>query len=434
MSSIEAALAAATATAERFVALVAEGNEDGVRALCTEAGWEGGDTRVYGLVRQAQRKGLVLDLFGEPRKLANRAAQLVVLSHPARPRPLGDLWLLLEDAGEGWLVVGATKLREHAGLFLWKALGGTLALADLDPSPRGDAFAANVLASLQEGVVPELPFGSELLSERLQAEGVSVKALRSVELLPVSRAAVGFGFTTPDDSLGYDVWLILSLSSREPTVVGATEFLGLEPLFKAVEVDWPHEDPDRPGHAIPGYEDPTDPEGGRVVLEGILRSILVASGADPSGLPEDDPRRKAIGELFAGIRRMAPREGEDPHDTSLDAMVEAMQPNPDAPMPLQLPPEVQERVALALESIEARTPDGPAGDEARSEEAVAFVQTQGAELVSGIFQAFFEGINPQGVKLTTLEQRVGEDGQPELRAIVDPAELLGDISGGFDEE
>lgn len=437
MSSIDAALAAARATAERFVALVAAGVEDDVRALCTESGWEGGDTRVYGLVRQAQRKGLVLDLLGPPRKLAARAAQLVVLSHPSRPQPLGDLWLMLEETEAGWRVVGATKHRAHAGLFLWGALPAALALADLSPSARGDAWLAPILSTLAGGVVPELPESpraSELLSQRLQADDVSVKALRSVELLPVQRAAVGVQFTTPDDSLGYEVWMVLDLNPGTPAVLGATEFLGLEQLFTAVDVDWPHEDPDRPGHAIPGYEDPTDPEGARLALEGTLRSILVATGADPDGLPEGDPRREAIGRLFASLRRMAPRPGEDPTDTSVAAAQPAMVPNPDAPVPLQLPEDVRQQVVLALESIEARTPAGPAGAVARHEEAQAFLQTQGAELVSGLFQAFFAGINPTGVSLTTLEETTGPDGEPKLRAIVDPAALLGEIGGSFDEE
>jgi len=434
MSSIEEALGAAAETAAQFVALVAAGDEAAVRSVCTEAGWERGDTRVYGLVRQAQRKNITMDCLGEPKKLANRAAQLVVLSIPSRPQPVGDFWLLLEEAGEGWKVAGATKLREHAGLFLWKALDGTLSLAELPRSERGEAWAEGVLASLQSGVAPELPFGSELLAERLQPPGVVVKGLRSVELLPVSRAAVGFQFSTPEDSLGYEVWLVLSLSSREPSVVAATEFLGLERLFTAVEVDWPHEDPHRPGHAIPGYEDPNDPAGARLALEGVLRSILAGTGIDPKGLPEDDPRREALGRLFASLRKMAPREGEDPLDTSLAAAAEALEPNAEAPVPLGLPPAMQEQMSAAFEQIQQRVPDGPAGERARREEAVAFLQTQGGDLVSGLFQAFFDTVKPEGVNLTQLQGSVSEDGQPILRAIVDPAQLLGDISGGFDEK
>ncbi|HCH66000.1 MAG TPA: hypothetical protein DFR83_24575, partial [Deltaproteobacteria bacterium] len=278
MSAIEAQLAAATAAAEQFVAAVASGVEEPVRALCTEQGWDGGDSRVSGLVRQAQRKGLVLDLGSEPHKLARRAAQLVVLSHPSRPRPVGDLWLLLEDDGAGWMVVGATKIRTHAALFLWGALGGTLSVVDLERSERSDGFAESIATSLMAAVVPELSFGTELLAKRLSGDSVSIEVLRSVELLAVSRAAVGFRFTTPTDALGHEVWLVLSLSSTVPTVVAATPFLGLELLFTGVDVKWPHEDPDRPGMAIPGYEDPSDPAGARLALEGVLRGVLVGSG------------------------------------------------------------------------------------------------------------------------------------------------------------
>ena len=434
MSVNEAQQAAAMAASERFVAAVAAGEEEQVRALCTERGWDGGDSRVCGLVRQANRKGLVLDLGSEPHKLGQRAAQLVVLSHPARPRPLGDLWLLLEDAGTGWMVVGATKIRAHAALFLWGALGGTLSVVDLERSERGDAFAEAVHASLASGTVPALPFGSELLSKRSAGDAVSIEVLRSVELLAVSRAAVGFRFTTPTDSLGHEVWLVVSLSTTAPVVVAATPFLGLELLFTGVDVKWPHEDPDRPGRAIPGYEDPSDPAGARLALEGVLRGVLVGAGVDPAGLPHDDPRRAIIGEMFASLRRIAPRHGESLLDTSLEAASEALKPNPDAPVPLGLPADVQRRLELALAAIQERTPPGPAGSSARTEEAVALMRTQGTELVSAMVQALLKDINPRGVALTRLETSETEDGAPVLRAIVDPAALLGDVSGGFDPE
>jgi hypothetical protein len=75
-----------------------------------------------------------------------------------------------------------------------------------------------------------------------------------------------------------------------------------------------------------------------------------------------------------------------------------------------------------------------AGQSARSEEAVAFMQTQGAELVSAIFQSIFKDINPRGIQLARLESTEAADGTTSLRAIVDPAEFLGDVSGGFDTE
>ena len=109
--------------------------------------------------------------------------------------------------------------------------------------------------------VPDLPFGSEPLAKRLEGDAVSVEMLRSVELLAVSRAAVGFRFTTPTDALGHEVWLVLSLSTAVPAVVAATPFLGLELLFTGPRRQRPHEDPDRPGKAIPTYEDPANPEG-----------------------------------------------------------------------------------------------------------------------------------------------------------------------------
>jgi hypothetical protein len=138
--------------------------------------------------------------------------------------------------------------------------------------------------------------------------------------------------------------------------------------------------------------------------------------------------------MFAQLRRMAPRDGESLIDTSLEAAASALAPNPAAPVPLGLPADVQERVEQALASIQERVPAGMAGQSARSEEAVAFMQTQGAELVSAIFQSIFKDINPRGIQLARLESTEAADGTTSLRAIVDPAEFLGDVSGGFDTE
>lgn len=420
-------LAAARAVAERFAQAAAAGDKTAARLACTEPGWEDGDSPVRGLFMQASKKGLVLDAVGEPRKLGKRASQRIVLSHPKAPRPLGDLWLLLaegptETGAVEWRVVGATKLRPHVGLFLWGHLGGTLSIADLERSEAAETWAEGVLAGLNDGVIPDVAHGSDLLKQRLQPDDVSVKPLNSAALPEIHRAAVGFRFTTPDDDLGYDVWLILSTATRELPVVHAAEFLTQERLFHGIEVDWPHEDQQQPGRALVGTTAPGDAETGRIVLEELVRKLLVAAGADPAGLPEDDPRREKIGELFAALRRMAPRKGEDPTAPPAEA--------PDAPPPLQLKPEVEARLREALAKLEQRKADG-AGRSAEQ----SFAEDHGAELVGSIFSAFFEMANPKGVPLVVPEPVPdAAPGETKVRMKIDPMAILGDALNDTAEE
>jgi hypothetical protein len=421
-------LAAARAVAERFASAAAAGDKTAARLACTEAGWEDGDSPVRGLFMQASKKGLVLDPMGEPRKLGKRASQRIVLSHPKAPRPLGDLWLLLaegptETGAVEWRVVGATKLRPHVGLFLWGHLGGTLSVADLERSEAAETWAEEVLTGLQDGVIPDIEHGSDLLKQRLQPDDVSVTTLKSAALPEIHRAAVGFRFTTPDDDLGYDVWLILGTATRDLAVVHAAEFLTQERLFHGIDVDWPHEDQQQPGRALVGTTAPGDAETGRIVLEELVRKLLVAAGADPAGLPEDDPRREKIGELFAALRRMAPRKGEDPTAPPTPA-------DPDAPTPLQLQPEVEERLREALDKLQQRKPD----DTGRSAEQ-GFAEDHGAELVGSIFSALFKMSNPKGIPLVVPEAAPdAAPGETKVRMKIDPMAILGDALSEAAEE
>ena len=79
-------------------------------------------------------------------------------------------------------------------------------------------------------------------------------------------------------------------------------------------------------------------------------------------------------------------------DTSIEAAAEALQLNPDAPIPLGLPADVQERLELALASI--RHVDGPSGIGQR-DEAAALLRTQGSELVSTMVQSLLKEVNPR---------------------------------------
>lgn len=425
MMTIEQDLAAVRTVAEAFILAASAGDEAGAVALCatsdgSDDGWQAGDSPVRGLYMQSFRKGLVLDLMGEPRKLGGRAAQRIVLSHPSRPRPLGDLWLLLEKT-EGWSIAGATKIRQHAGLFLWNALRGPLSVADLDRSERGDALAESVASALRSGVVPDLSAGSELLREYL-VDDAAVSVLRSVELLQLQRAAIGFRIQSPGDDFGDEVWLVLDLGPNIPRVIHAGGYLGLEPLFTGVEVDWPQEDPAHPGRALSSIENPMDPQGGRIVLEETVRQILVASGADPAGFSEDDPRAAMVGELLAAIRRMAPQPGERPGDTSLQSGEAALKPTPEAPAPLSLPPDVQEQVETTIRVLQEK--QKLTGKLSREDER-AFVEQHGAALVSGIFEALLQTTNPSGKPYTELKV---EEGVPHAR--IDPMALLGDVLKG----
>ena len=420
MTTIQQDLTAARAVAEAFVSATKSGDETAATAMCTDDGWQGGDSPVRGLYMQAVRKGLVLDLMSEPRKLGGRAAQRIVLSHPRRPRPMGSIWLLLEKS-DAWSIVGATKIRQHGGLFLWKALPGALSVADLDRSERGDALAESIAAELREGRVPELSSGSDRLRKYL-VDGASIKVLRSVELLQLQRACIGFRIQAPGDDFGDEVWLVLDTGPSTPRVIRADGYLGLEPMFTGVDVDWPQEDQRRPGRALSAFESPTDRLGGRIVLEETLRKVLVAAGADPAGLSPDDPRAAKVGELFAALRRMAPQPGERVDDTSLEAIGPAAHPTPEAPLPLSLPPDVQQSVQTAIKVLQEK--QKLTGEISQADER-KFVEEHGVALVSGVFEALFKSVNPGQVPLTEL---VLEDGVP--RARIDPMTLLGDVFKG----
>lgn len=394
--------AAAGALAARFIDAAASGAESDAERLCTASGWAEGDSPVRGLFMSIAKKGLVVDLMGEPRMLGHRAAQLAVLSHPRAPRPLGDIWILLESDADTWRIVGSSKLRNVVGLFLWDRVPGHVAWRTLPPSERAEDWAAPVTASLHFGDTPNV--GSELFQTRLEVDDIIITPLDSVELAAAGRGAAGWRFTTPTDSIGFDVWVILDLSVTPPEPVRALEFPGLETLLDGLDLDWPHEDPDEPGRALTPEERPSDPAGGAAVLESLLRRSIAQSGVDPEG---DGPEAEQARELLSFVHRMVPKGAPVPEPGTAARQV-------------VLPPALQ---AALTESVQKLVDDGVAGPgELKVDKD--FVENHGGALVGGLFAAVLGDALPPAVELTVPVENTDPDGPQVVKLTAEPRRLL----------
>ena len=397
----EAALAAARA----FTAAALAGDEDGARAACTEPGWSAGDDPVRGLFRGITKKGLVFDLMGPPRRFAGRAAQLGVLSHPKAPRPLGDLWLLLEDGGGTWRIVGASKNREVVGLFLWGKVPGTLSWRTLPPSQVADTWAAPVTAALRDGEAPPIEGG--LFETRLETSDLIITPLPSKGVEGAGRAAAGWQFTTPTDTVGYDVWVVLDTSASPPEPLRSVEFLGLEPLLGGLDIDWPHEDPDEPGRALTPEERPRDPAGGAAVLEGLLRKSMAKDGVDPDG---DGPQSAQARELLGFLRRMVPKGTPVPEPGTAARQV-------------VLPPALQAALGQSMQKLVDEGVAGPG--ELRVDKD--FVEQHGGALVGGLFAAVLGDALPPAIELTVPVENPDPDGPQVVKLTAEPRTLLQEL-------
>lgn len=425
MTDVFAGRVAAEAAALGLLNAAGAKDEAGARELCTEDGWEQGDSPVRGLVRSVIKKGLTLDPMGEPRKLGGRAAQWVVLGHPQRPKPLGDLWLLLEETAEGWRVAGASKLRPVVGLFLWGRVSATLSVPTLDRSPEAEAWAEPVLAALMSGVVPELAQGMALMEQRLAPEGVHVKALRSVSLPAAGRAAAGFRFTTENDRVGYALWFVLDVSDGA-RILSVVPYLGLEPLLKGFELSWPQEEPEQWGVAQP--EQGRDPAGARLVLEQLALRMLAAQGVEPAALQEGSADGQAMGKLFAALRRIAPQEGENEQDERLATAQQRAVAVAAAPSPLVIPPQVHQAVSGVVQQLHERG-ELQAGEQIVDPE---FLKQHGGALVSGVLEALFAESLGEEVTVTvpvdaTEAPKDGGEVPSAVTLKLDLAKLLGGL-------
>lgn len=400
----EAALAAARAFCDAALA----GDEDRAQAACTEPGWADGDDPVRGLFRGITKKGLVFDLMGPPRRFAGRAAQLGVLSHPKAPRPLGDLWLLLEDAGGTWRIVGASKNREVVGLFLWGKVPGTLSWRTLPQSGRADTWAGPVTAALQSGEAPSIDGG--LFETRLETSELTITPLASKGVEAAGRAAAGWQFTTPTDSIGYDVWVVLDTSVSPPEPLRSVEFLGLEPLLQGLDLDWPHEDPDQPGRALTPEERPQDPAGAAAILGDLLRKSMAKDGIDPEG---DSPESAQARELLGFLGRMVPKGAAVPEPGSAARQV-------------VLPPALQAALGQSMQKLVDEGVAGPG--ELRVDKD--FVEQHGGALVGGLFAAMMGDALPPAIELTVPVKNPDPGGPQVVKLTAEPRTLLRQLVTG----
>ena len=408
MEGFELRIDGATRASVAFLEAASTGHETGARSACTEDGWSAGDDPVRGLFMGISRKGLVADVMGPPRVFAHRAAQLVVLSHPASPRPLGDVWLLLESDRGIWRIVGASKLRNVVGLFLWNRVPGHLSWKTLPPSDRIDEWAAPVTASLHLGDMPD--FGQSEFQTRLAVEDVIITPLDPVELAAAQRAAAGWRFTTPSDRIGYDVWIILDLSVSPPEPLRALEFPGLETLLDGLDLAWPHEDPDEPGRALTPEERPTDPAGAAAILESLLLRSMENAGVDKD---DDSPAAEQARKMLSYIHRMVPAGAPAPQpDTAARNLV--------------LPPALQSAIG---ESVQRLVDEGVAAPgELRVDKE--FVENHGGALVGGLFAAVLGDALPPAVELTVPVEGADPDGPQVVKLTAEPKKLLHDLITG----
>ncbi len=346
------------ALANAFCAACAASDEAAARTTATVSGW----AAAQGLFRQVTRKGLNVSAFGASFRAENRAVVQVVLSHPDRPRPLGDLYLLMENT-DGLAIVGVVKPHAHASMFLRGVVDGHTTPAELPASESAEAWAALVMTEVAMGTPPAgLP--SEL-AERLAAD-TAPELAGSASLAVANRSAVGFRFAD-----GTDIWVVLG---EDNTPLRTGFGLSFDLLLSGVELSFPEEG--RPPEAA---EEVSATERDARIRQTVTDAIR-ALGID--ALPADDPRREAGERMQALV------------DAALNARAEA---DPKAPTPeaktFDLPPKMKEAVEryMASEIVAGRLKPGEIGvDE-------AFIRAHGAGLTGALITGFFEQAAPKGL-------------------------------------
>jgi hypothetical protein len=410
MEEIDPVVEAARAAAAAFTNAALAKDEAAAKAACTEDGWSQGEDPARGLFYAVTKKGLVADRMGPPTKFGSRATQLCVLSHPKAPKPLGDLFLLLEDVDGQWKVVGATKHRPVVGLFLWGHIPGHLSWRDLDADPAAEAWAAGTGAALEAGISLDPTPGHDLLGQRVAVDDVAVTRLENVGLPEAKRAAVGWRFTTPEDAVGYDVWIILDTSTTPPEALRSVEFMSLAELLRDLDLDWPHEDPEQPGRALTAEERPTDPRGAAAVLEGLLRRTLDKEGVDLDGEGE---RAAQARELLGFIRKMIPK-GQEPL------------PEGAAARQVVLPPGFDKALQKSVQGLVDQGVAGPGTLRIDKD----FIQQHGGALVGGLFGALLADTLPPAVEITVPIENPEPGGPQVVTLQAEPQKLLQQLVAG----
>ncbi len=387
-----------------FIAAAQASDEARGKAVCTGAGWQDGDDPVRGLFLAISRRGLQVDTIGAAHRFGSRAAQRVALSHARAPRPLGDLCFLLKRTEREWRIAGATKVSDLAALFLWGRIGAAPSWRTLPPDDVAEAWAQPITQALQQGDAPRLDAGTELLSRRIAPDQVRVEMIDAITLAGADRSAVGWRFTTPDDSLGHDAWVVLDMTASPPSPVACVEHLDLESMVSGLNLAWPFEDPSAPGVALTEQQRPTDPAAAASILEGLLRRSFSKDGVD---LEADTPDAERARELLRHVQRIVPRGQTAPAPRA-------------AAQQLVLPPALQASVASSIQRLVDEGVAGPGGLVIDK----TFIERHGGALVGGLFASMLGDALPPAVELTVPVDRPAPGGPDTIRVTARPRELL----------
>lgn len=449
MQDYETRRAAAEAAAQALTQAAATQDEAAAKAACTEEGWEDGASPCRGLFRQVTKKGLNFDTLGEAHVFRSRAAQWATLSRPDQDRPLGDLWILLEDIDGAWKVQGATKQRPHVGLFLEQAITATVSVADLPPSADADAWLSPRFDALASGQDPEIDDPSGHLDRLRAPEGVSIEPIQSIHLAAVHRAAAGLRFTDPGDAYGgRDAWFVLDVSATPPTLVAVRPWLSLESLLTDLDVAWPKEDMERPGERLTLAASAGVATGD---ARDRLRAALAEALATRNGeLDANDPRAQVSDQLMgmvdeileaqAGGPSSKPRSTTAPSPATVTVAAAASpapsadapsgRPPPPAPAggrPLTLPPALEQAMQGFID--EQSRAGNIEGDQVKVDSA--FMRDHGPKLVGKLLAGFFQEVMPKDLELE-LPVRAPEGQAPPTDDEGRPMKVkvdLGDIFG-----
>lgn len=442
MTELDPRAAAAEAAALAFTRACVAGDDAAAQAACTDSGWNDGDDPCQRLFRQAKAKGMQVDPLGMARLFGDRAIQWTSLSHPSRPQPLGDLYLLLATQPDGaWKVEGLTKSRGQAALFLKGTLPGAFSVTELPDSAAAEAWSTRAVTALNSGELPDLGEGAVLVQNLLGQPGVVASPLRTADLPALGRAAAGLRFAQPGDEFGSEAWVILALEADGPKVLATRPWLDLDGLLTGLELGFP-------GRAGPEVQDKKDP---RDAVKAAIAEALKASGA--GDLPADDPRAQAaakvlgmLDEIIGGSGGPSANDSTAAADADSDADSDAdapggeliALPRRDPPPPaasestpardnqVTLPPGIQK----ALEDYISQ--QAAAGRMAADEVSVdsAFLRDHGPAVIGGMLGGFLQEVMPKDLELTVPVK--GADGQPPAEGAPKQVKLkidMGDILG-----
>ncbi|MFM2248985.1 MAG: hypothetical protein RL071_5060, partial [Pseudomonadota bacterium] len=275
----EAALAAALA----WTTAATAGDEAAARAATAPGRWDRGEDLLSDVFRQVASKGLIIEPLGIPHICGARAAQHATLSREGLGRPLGDLYLLLEDTGAAWALSGATKVRPQVALVLGGTVDASAGPAALPPSEPALRWAALFLIEQALGAPGAAAPPAELTEAATAGPGV---ALRAVRLPATQRHAVELRFGEGDAARA--VWVLLEGPDEALVATDARRRLRWEALLRGLELRWPADPAEAPSASAA-----LGPEELRAFIRGTMQAAMDEALAEAGDLPAEDPRRTA---------------------------------------------------------------------------------------------------------------------------------------------